>query len=509
MLAWLGPRPAVDYSLRQTIFRAFAYAISGRSPILPSLDFDYKIHSDTPDRLLGDPAQLRTIIHVLVRDLIRCEPAQPVGKPNRLVLSCRLMEKDDEGILLQFCARKTGYGFGSEQLSLMMEYCQAEEEYPWDSDLAMALGPNLETLCHMRREVLNLHGNIWVHSVPHQDTRFFFTMRSRVSAHEIESCSTPSLPAPYSNKTVLFLDSSRIQTGVANLIAQWGLKTIMLHDTDSLVDHDGISKPDTIVASSMEEVQVPFYAILMTVESQSLFQVTKLRTFEHLQQIPIVLLAPALLEPDTKWCIRNHIISHKYLTTSISPSDLCMALTEGLSTRIPRIPSYYILAVEDNVVNQRIMKKFLEKFSHEIDIAENGREAVEMYTKRIEEGTKRYDLVMMDETMPIMSGLEAIRLIRTYEKEDQLTPVPIIGLTHFSSIAAGTDLLEAGANDVLNSMFKLYPFFMQYISVFDDVFPMPSSLLGPLRIKHLADAIDGLLSERNGGAKCQRYESFY
>ncbi|KAF5341540.1 hypothetical protein D9758_012554 [Tetrapyrgos nigripes] len=483
MSAWLGPRPAIDYSLRQTIFRAFAYAISNRStPILPSLDFNYKIHSDTPDRLFGNPTQLRTIIHVLVGDLIGRESAQREGKPNCVVLSCRLLEKDDEGILLQFCARKTGYGFGPEQLSLMMEYCQAEEEYPRGSDLAMALRPNLEPLCHMRREVLNLHGNIWVHSVPPQDTRFFFTMRSRVSAHGVESRSTPSLPVPYSNKTVLLLDSLRIQTGVADLIAQWGLKTIMLHDTDSLVDYDGVLKPDTIVASSIEEVQVRFYAVLTTVESQSSFQVTKLRTFEHFKWIPIVLLAPALLEPDTKWYIRNNVISHKYLTTSISPSDLCMALNEGLSTHIPRIPSYYILAVGDNVVNQRLMKKILEKFSHEIDIAENGREAVEMYTKRIEKGTKRYDLVMMDDIMPIISGFESIGLIRTYEKKNQLTPVPIIGLERSGFITSTrTDFLEAGANDLITK---------------------------PIRRNDLIDAIDGLLSERNGGAKC-RYESFY
>ncbi|KAF5341539.1 hypothetical protein D9758_012555 [Tetrapyrgos nigripes] len=458
----MSTEQAVDYSLRQSVFRTFAYAISRRSPILPSLDFDYEIHSDIPDRLLGNPAQVRPIIRVLVDDLLIRDTAQSEAKPNRVVLSCRLLEKDDEGVLLQFCVRKTGNGIGLEQLSLMMEYCQAEEEdLLTNNGLLTALGANLYPLRYVKREVLSLHGNIWVHSDLCQDTQFFFTMRSRVSALETELRSLPSLPAPYSNKTVLLVDSSRIQTGVVDLIAQWGLKTIMLHDTDSLVDYDGILKPDTIVASSIEEV-------------------TKLRTFEHFKWIPIVLLAPALLGPDTKWYIRNNVISHKYLTTSISPSDLCMALNEGLSTHIPRIPSYYILVAEDNMVNQKIMEKLLEKFSH-VDIAENGREAAEMYTKRIEEGTKQYDLIMMDETMPIMSGLEAIGLIRTYEKKNQLTPVPIIGLERSGFITTRTDFLEAGANDIVTK---------------------------PIRRNDLIDAIDGLLSERNGGAKC-RYESFY
>ncbi|KAF5357324.1 hypothetical protein D9758_005966 [Tetrapyrgos nigripes] len=94
----------------------------------------------------------------------------------------------------------------------------------------------------------------------------------------------------------------------------------------------------------------------------------------------------------------------------------------------------------------------------------------------------RLNLVLpMDKIMPIISGFEAIGMIRTYEKKNQLTPVPIIGMYRHGFIATRTDFLEAGANDFLAR---------------------------PIRRDDLMDAIDGLLSERNEGAKC-RYKSFY
>lgn len=80
-----------------------------------------------------------------------------------------------------------------------------------------------------------------------------------------------------------------------------------------------------------------------------------------------------------------------------------------------------ILLVEDHPVNQRLAITLLEKWGHEVVLAENGQEALDQF----EPG--RWDLILMDIQMPVMGGMEATRLIRAKEGNNQR--VPIIALT--------------------------------------------------------------------------------
>ena len=81
------------------------------------------------------------------------------------------------------------------------------------------------------------------------------------------------------------------------------------------------------------------------------------------------------------------------------------------------------LIVEDNLINQQLMKIILDDLEIENKLAYNGKEAVEYYLDN------RYDFIFMDISMPIMDGLEATRIIRKYEKDSGLKEVPIIALT--------------------------------------------------------------------------------
>ena len=81
-----------------------------------------------------------------------------------------------------------------------------------------------------------------------------------------------------------------------------------------------------------------------------------------------------------------------------------------------------VLVVEDNLVNQKIVCKFLMKWKVNVDVAENGRIAVEKAAKQM------YDLVLMDLHMPEMNGYDATRLIRQMDG-DQYKELPIIALT--------------------------------------------------------------------------------
>ena len=82
-----------------------------------------------------------------------------------------------------------------------------------------------------------------------------------------------------------------------------------------------------------------------------------------------------------------------------------------------------VLMVEDNKANQMFLGVVLKKLNLTYDIAENGEEAIEKYKNN------HYDIILMDENMPVMNGIEAVKHIREYEKTHNLIHTPIISVT--------------------------------------------------------------------------------
>ncbi|HEV1285540.1 MAG TPA: ATP-binding protein [Bryobacteraceae bacterium] len=110
------------------------------------------------------------------------------------------------------------------------------------------------------------------------------------------------------------------------------------------------------------------------------------------------------------------------LPLEIAPASAHAALVDdGARMEAPRPPaSARLLLVEDNLVNQKVVLAILRKKGYRIDVANDGREALEKLQ------ATAYDLVLMDVQMPVLDGLEATRLIRREARWDTL---PIIAMT--------------------------------------------------------------------------------
>ncbi|MBU2455240.1 MAG: response regulator, partial [Proteobacteria bacterium] len=110
-----------------------------------------------------------------------------------------------------------------------------------------------------------------------------------------------------------------------------------------------------------------------------------------------------------------------------------------------------ILLVEDNPVNQKMTNLMLSKAGYMIDIASDGREAVEKYTSHPE----AYDLIFMDINMPHMNGFQATKLIRSFEIENPLVQkIPILALTANVLDDFKHKCVEAGMDDFLTKPIK-------------------------------------------------------
>jgi len=101
-----------------------------------------------------------------------------------------------------------------------------------------------------------------------------------------------------------------------------------------------------------------------------------------------------------------------------------------------------VLVVEDNIVNQKILQRMLEKMDVAVDVAVNGLEALLLVKQH------RYDLILMDCQMPVMDGYEATKKLRKREQA-QRRYVPIVGITANALLGDREKCLEAGMDDYL------------------------------------------------------------
>ena len=132
---------------------------------------------------------------------------------------------------------------------------------------------------------------------------------------------------------------------------------------------------------------------------------------------------------------------------------------KDLASRVEQLKASKILLVEDTVINQDIIIGLLQKSILDIEIADNGKIALEMF----EMG--KYALILMDLQMPVMDGYEATKLIRELDKD-----IPIIALTANARAEDGHKTKAVGMNGHLNKPMEIdafYGTFLKYLPVFE------------------------------------------
>ena len=107
-----------------------------------------------------------------------------------------------------------------------------------------------------------------------------------------------------------------------------------------------------------------------------------------------------------------------------------------------------VLLVEDNLINQKIVILSLKKMVKNIEVASNGKEALDKF------GTSKYDIILMDIQMPIMNGIVSTKKIREIEASTT-SHTPIIAITANALLGDKEECIEAGMDDYISKPFQI------------------------------------------------------
>tara|TARA_R110002003_G_scaffold645_5_gene20949 strand:+ start:30440 stop:31669 length:1230 start_codon:yes stop_codon:yes gene_type:complete len=103
------------------------------------------------------------------------------------------------------------------------------------------------------------------------------------------------------------------------------------------------------------------------------------------------------------------------------------------------------LIVDDNAINRRLLSAWMKRHKLPFKEANDGLQALNAYKS----ADRKYDVLLMDISMPVMDGMTSTRLIREYEMDNNLTPSHIIALTGLTSASAKLEAWTSGVDDFL------------------------------------------------------------
>ncbi len=388
------------------------------------------ISPDIPATLVGDPGRLRQVLANLVGNAIKFTSE---GHVMVAIDPEAISEKD---AVLQFQVMDTGIGIPADKQDLVFEpFRQA------DGSTTRHFGGTGLGLTISQKLVSLMGGRIWLDSLPGQGSTFHFTARLGVGEM------IPQVnPAPIVGLSVLVVDDNEVNRRlIEKTLRRWRMKL-------TLVD-SGARALDALAAA--EERGQPFTLVLLDAHMPGMdgFEVARRMQEHKARGTLIMMLSSAGAAVGGARCRELGISRH--LVKPIGPSDLLKAIGELLTQpgpsaagrREPEQPQAptrrRILLAEDNPTNRTLALRILERQGHEVLLAENGREAVDVLEHN------EIDAVLMDVQMPVMGGFEATRAIR--EKEAGTgRHVPIIAMTAHAMKGDRERCLEAGMDDYIS-----------------------------------------------------------
>jgi signal transduction histidine kinase/DNA-binding response OmpR family regulator len=436
----------LEFDLR-TVIEEVAVLLAERADS-KGLELACLVSHDVPTVLRGDPVRLRQILMNLVGNAVK------FTDQGEVVVRASLAEAQAAAVLVRFEVSDTGPGIAPEARERLFEsFSQADSSTTRQyggTGLGLAIAKQLSEM---------MGGSIGVDSTPGQGSTFWFTVRLTTVPGSVQTM-LPGDVDLKGQRVLIVDDNATNRTILEHQLAGWGISA------DGAAG--GQLALDMLRAAAMRNT--PYDLALLDMQMPGMDGLELARTIKadpDLAPLPLVMLT-SIAQRGHQELVQQAGIG-AYLTKPVRQSHLfdCLVLVKSTSraavdassqTTQPLIDRYRlaqvkaqnqprILVAEDNLINQKLAVRLLEKLGYKADVAADGNEVVEALRRT------PYAAVLMDCQMPHMDGFEATMVIR--QREGTAHHTPIIAMTANAMQGDRERVLAAGMDDYISKPVKV------------------------------------------------------
>lgn len=404
------------------------------------LDYVSIIDPDVPLLLRGDPSRLRQIINNLVGNAIKF-----TAKGEIVIHITNLSEKGNK-VTLRFSIKDTGISIAENKQNNIFElFTQA------DASTTRKFGGTGLGLAISKQLAEMMGGSIGVNSIEGRGSTFWFTV---VLEKRSQQESLPEINRmDIKDKNILIVDDNATnRKWLSILLKKWGCRSSEAASAKQALEllEEGILQkaPYDIALLDMQMPEMDGETLGRTIKEKELLKDTL-----------VVMLTSLGNRGDAVRFQKSGFDA--YLTKPVKQSHLYDCILTILNSKLKsvaqkekQIITRYVLAenrnkkrrilvVEDNIVNQKIAIKILEKYGYRVNAVANGQEALHALK------LASYDLVLMDCQMPVMDGYEATKEIRNSNSKVMNNKIFVIAMTANAMKGDREKCINAGMDDYI------------------------------------------------------------
>jgi PAS domain S-box-containing protein len=405
-----------------------------------NLEFILHIDSDVPLRLLGDELRLK---QVLINFLSNSMKFTQEGEIEVLL---KIVDRKEDKCILQFEVRDTGIGMSKEQQDKVFEAFSQADESTTRKYGGTGLGLSIS-----KRLVEMMGGQIWVESREGVGTTFFFT--AGFVCEENEKGVGYYIPTPDLRNIKAYVcdDNATTRMVISNMLKAFTFVPEAFENGESLLKHLESTTYETANLLILDW-QMP---------GMNGLEVARLiKQSNKIKHKPKIILLTAFsnvdfektMEKGSIGAVLYKPVSYSILFDTIMNvfnKDIPLRQKKGKSKELnlkslTPFAGAHVLLVDDNEINQDVAAELLESFGLSVDVAGNGKIAVE---KVLNSEPSKYNLVFMDLQMPVMDGYTATKTLR---KNKKYHDVPIVAMTADVMEGVKEECLKIGMKDFVS-----------------------------------------------------------
>jgi len=403
-----------------------------------NLELACHVLPDVPDQIVGDPTRLRQVVTNLINNAIK------FTEHGEVVVRVQNSDISETHVLLHISISDTGVGISPETLhTIFSPFTQA------DNSTTRKYGGTGLGLTISSRLVQMMDGRIWVDSQPGVGSVFHCTARFARQSHPAPLVHPAGLDKLRGLPVLVVDDNATNRLILQQSLFSWNMRPTVSSNVAEALD----------LLRGSQERGLPFSIVLLDAHMPNAdgFALAEyLRDHPDFTQPHIIMLTSGGLRGEAARCRELGI--RAYLTKPVRSVHLLQAISTVLGrtsdpeTAAPFItqhslrenrPPLRILLAEDNLVNQRLACRLLEKRGHRVTVVSTGTAALDAHA------AASFDLILMDVQMPEMDGLEATAAIRMRERASG-THIPIIAMTAHAMSGDRERCISAGMDSYIS-----------------------------------------------------------